>query len=216
MKTLTTLLASLTLAALISGCASSGYQSAGNTAASLDRAADRVARGATNQVDTALATLTQLVDHPAADLKPQFGKFNTAVNGLDSLHRDLGRQLVTMQQQGVAHFQKWDEALAKIQNTSIRESSAERKAEVMRQFEAVKKSAEEVRTGLAPFVADMNDIRTALRTDLTPSGLEAIRPTARGLTTTGASVRESLTKLAAQYRQLSASLSAGKPAAPAK
>ena len=126
MKTFTTLCASLALVALISGCASSGYQRADSTAATLRHSADRIAKG-TNQVDTALVSLGQLVDHPTADLKPQFSKFNTAVNGLESLSNDLGRQVVSMQQKGVAYFQKWEEDLAMIQNTSIREASAERR-----------------------------------------------------------------------------------------
>lgn len=218
MKTLTSLLASLALVAVISGCASSGHQRASRTAHTLNNTAERLDRG-TNQLDAALTALTQLVETPAPDMKPQFSQLNTSINDLESLSRNLGRLSVSIQQQGAAYFQQWDEKLATIQNADIREASTKRKDAVVRQFESVKTSAEDARNKLNPFVADLVDLRTALRIDLTPGGLEAVRPTATRINSKGAAVRDSLAKLAIQFREMSTALSAGVPApapAPAK
>jgi hypothetical protein len=209
------LLPMLALCALLAGCSTSGYQRAGSTATTLKNSADRLNRG-TAQLDATLVALAQLVDNPAPDLKPQFSKFNTAVNNLDSLSRNLGRQSVSIQQQGAAYFQKWDEHLTTIQSASIREASAERKQSVMRQFERVKQNAEEVEAKLVPFVAEMKDIRTALQADLTPAGLNAIRSTSSRLSSKGVAVRESLTNLANEFTQISAALAAATPAPASK
>jgi len=216
MKTITTLFATLALVALISGCASSGHQHAGRTAQTLTNTAARLDRG-TNQLDAAMTALTQLVDSPAPDMRPQFSTLNTSVNNLNSLNRDLGRLSVSIQQQGAAYFQRWDEKLATIQNNDIREASTRRKDAVVQQFDGVKTSAEDVRNKLSPFVADLTDLRTALSADLTPAGLEAVRPTVTRINAKGVAVRESLAKLAGQFREMSVALSAGVPApAPAK
>ena len=213
MRTLKSIIATVAAAALLGGCASNGYRQAGAAASSLQNTSDRINRG-TGQIDAALAALSQLVDNPGADLKLQFRNFNTAVNGVDAFARDLASRNVSIQQQGATYFQKWDEDLARIQNEDIRSRSAERKGEVMKQFDRAKANYDATRTQLNPFLADLRDIRTAVGTDLTPAGLENIRSAAGKVGARGVAVRQSLTELAVEFKNLAMSLATPAPSGP--
>lgn len=212
MKTSTLLLSFIVISALVSGCGTRGYNRADTAATSIQRAADRVDKGAT-QIEIALATLTDLVDNPAADMKPQFTRFNSAVNDLESLSKDVAGKSGTMQKKGSAYFQKWDEELARIQTEDIRSRSAARRTEVMQGFERVQANYQNSSVTLAPFLARLGDIRTALSTDLTPAGLDSIRGSVGSAKMEGESVKQSLRSLAADFKNLGVSLAPAVPQA---
>lgn len=215
MKTTKTLLVVLAMTALITGCATNGYQKAVSTAASLQRTADRVDRGVA-QIDSAVAALSQLVDAPSTNLQTQFKAFDASVSGVESFARELASRSASVQQQGSAYFQKWDEELTAIRDEAIRNRSAERKASVMKEFDRMKTSSDESRASLTAFIASLKDIRTAIGTDLTPNGLASIRSAVNKAKDRGAAMRQSLTDLAAQFKNLSTSLSASAPPPPPK
>ena len=210
MKTITLLCSFIVISALVSGCGTRGYNRADTAASSIQRASLRIDKGA-SQVEIALATLTDLVDNPAADLKPQFIRFNASVNDLESLSKDVAGKSATMQNKGSAYFQKWDEELARIQTEDIRSRSAARKTEVMQGFERVQANYQNTSVTLAPFLARLGDIRTALSTDLTPAGLDSIRGSVGSAKMEGASVQQSLRSLAADFKNLGVSLSPAVP-----
>jgi hypothetical protein len=210
MKTPALLLSLIAISALVSGCGTRGYNRADTAATSIQRAAARVDKGA-SQIETALAALADLVDNPGADLKPQFARFNASVNDLESLSKDVAGKSTTMQNKGSAYFQKWDEELARIQSEDIRSRSAARRTEVMQGFERVQANYQNTSVTLSPFLARLADIRTALSTDLTPAGLDSIRGSAGSARTEGASVQQSLRSLAADFKNLGVSLSPAVP-----
>lgn len=217
MKTSTFFASLLVISALVSGCASRGYNRADSAASSVQKAATRVDAGA-GQIDIALATLSDLVDNPGADLKPQFSKFDAAVDNLESLSKDIAGKSDTMQKKGTAYFQKWDEELAVIQNEDIRSRSAQRKTEVVQGFQRVQANYQTTASSLVPFIAKLTDIRTALSTDLTPAGLDAIRGSVGSVKMEGDSVAQSLRSLSADFKSLGVSLSPSvpQPAQPAQ
>ncbi len=206
MKNISLIASLLLISAIVSGCASRGYNRADSAASSVQHAANRVDVGA-SQIEMALATLTDLVENPGADMKPQFGKFNAAVNNLESLSKDIAGKSETMQKKGAAYFEKWDQELAQIQSEDIRSRSAARKTEVMQGFERVQANYQNSSVALAPFITRLADIRTALGTDLTPAGLESIRGSVASAKTEGATVQESLRSLSADFKNLGISLS---------
>lgn len=206
MKNLSLFASLILVSAFVSGCASHGYNRADSAANSVQRAASRVDVGA-SQIEIALATLTDLMENPGADMKPQFGKFDSAVNNLESLSKDIAGKSETMQKKGTAYFEKWDEELAQIQSEDIRSRSASRKTEVMQGFERVQANYQNSSVALAPFITRLADIRTALGTDLTPAGLESIRGSVAAAKTEGATVQESMRNLSADFKNLGVSLS---------
>jgi len=205
MKQLRTSLLTLALAAFAAGCATQGYQKADNAGAYLGTTAQRVDRGI-GQIDTATAALKDLVENPQADMKAQLKAYSSAVASLESLTKDVGARAAKVHSLGTNYLKKWDDNLATIQNEDIRKQSAERKAEVMKKFDAVKASYSETRKAFSPLLADLRDIRTALSTDLTTAGVDAIRKSMTGVNKRAEDVRKSLADLSTQFKEFGKSL----------
>ncbi len=198
-------------AVLVGGCASAGYDKAADTSISMRETANSISRGSA-QVDATLATLTDLVNSPAENIKPQFQKFDDSVTKLASLSKEVGEDAADMEKQGSAYFKKWDEELAKINNEDIRSRSTERKTEVSERFSRVRVSYVRAKNAFTPLMSNLKDIRTALATDLTGAGLASIRSTANQAKADAGPLRDSLDALAADFRALGVSLSSSSPA----
>lgn len=203
-------LASLVL--LAGGCASNGYnRKAADTSSSLQKAAHDVRLG-NGQIDAALFALSGLVNSPDADLKPQFNKFTAAVEKLETLSADIGKQAADMQASGADYFRSWDEELAKINNEDIRYRSTSRKNAVAARFERVRVTYVQTKSAFVPFLSDLKDIRTALATDLTPGGIASVKTIANQAGDNVPPLRESLGNLEAEFKALGVALSANTPA----
>ena len=210
MKTSVQLAVLMVGAALSAGCASTSYEKAGSASTTLHRTAKDIDQG-TAKIDTVMASLSGLVNHPGADLKKQFKKFNSELEDLQSLARDVSEETAAMQQERAAYFQQWDKDLAKIENENIRNRSAERKNAVAARFETVRARYAQVQTAFAPFLSDLEDIRTALSADLTASGLAAVKDVVNKANQDAVPLRESFGKLSAEFKELGVSLSATTP-----
>lgn len=208
MKILTPLIALTAIVALMAGgCASSGYKKAGRTSTSLQKAAQDIDKS-NAQLDVVLAGLSDLVSNPDADIRPQFKKCDSEMSKLESLAKKVSDDAAAMQSQGSAYFQQWDEELAKIQSEDIRSRSAERKSTVAAHFDRVRISYGQAKTAFEPLLSDLKDIRTALATDLTTEGLASVKSVVNKANQDAPPVRESLGKLAADFKELGVSLSA--------
>jgi hypothetical protein len=193
--------------AFIAGCASTGYDKAEDTSTSLQQTAKRIDQG-NAQIDIVLTNLSALVNSPNEHLKPQYKKFNSAMNDLESLVKNVGDDANDMQTEGVAYFDKWDEELAKIHNEDIRSRSEERERLMSEQFDQVEADYLHTRNDFTPFMSDLEDIRTALAVDLTAGGLDSIRDEVTKANQDSAPVRQSLNNLSASFKELGVSLSA--------
>jgi len=203
---LSSLIAAVVL--LMAGCASSnGYEKAGDTSTTIEKTARNIHKG-NGQIDAVLFALTSLVNSPAADIKPQFGKFDSAVNKLDALANDVNEQAAAMQLQGADYFRTWDAELAKIKNEDIRERSNDRKIAVAASFDKVRLSYVQTKAAFVPFMSDLKDIRTALATDLTAGGLASVKSVANQANKNVNPLRESLSDLEADFKALGIALSA--------
>ena len=191
----------------LSGCASTGYEKAGHTTASIEKTAREIHKG-DGQIDAVLFALSSMVNNPEADIKPQFAKFDAALGKLESLSDDVSKQNAAMQAQGADYFRNWDAELAKIQNEDIRSRSAMRKNAVAARFDRVRVSYVKTKAAFQPFLSDLKDIRTSLATDLTVAGVASIKSTANKAQNNVTPLRESMSELEADFKALGVSLSA--------
>jgi chromosome segregation ATPase len=197
-------------AALISGCSSPSYEKAASTSTSLQRAAEVIDQS-NAQIEMVLAALSDLVTTPSADVETQFQTYTSLMEGLQSLSNHVREEASHMQTAGAAYFQTWDEELAKIQNEDIRARSTERKNEVSTRFERVRASYREATAHFEPFMSDLEDIHTALGTDLTAGGLASIKDVLDKAKRDAAPLQESLAKLSQEFRELGVSLAVTTP-----
>lgn len=210
MKTRISILAFAVAGILLAGCATTGYKKADNASTSLQLAAQGI-DNTLAPLDAVAITLADLVNYPARDITPQFQKFSAAVTRLESFANEMTSRSADMQAQGAAYFEKWDEELAKIQSDSIHTRSLDRKNTVAARFERVRVSYVKASADFAPFMSDLKDLRTLLATDLTAGGLDSVTNLAGRTNKRVQPLRESLMQVAAEFRSLGVSLSAGSP-----
>lgn len=192
-------------------CATTSHKKAGNASTSLQEAARGVDRS-NAQIDVVLAALSDLVNSPHADLKPQFNAFSAAVTRLEAEAKTVNDQAAAMQEQGAAYFQQWDTELATIQNENIRTRSLDRKNTVSARFDKVRASYVQTKADFAPLMSDLRDIRTALTADLTAGGLASVKAVSDKASRNVYPLRASLTGLAVDFKALGVSLSTSTPA----
>lgn len=202
-------------AAALVGCKSTGYESGNKTAASIQKAADQIG-ALPGQIDTTLASLSDLVEKPQPDLRPQFKQFSSNLTRVESTAKDIAGARKAMAERGDAFFAKWDEQLAQIKNEDIKARSQSRKEEVQQKLMAIKGSYAEAETAFKPFIQDLKDTQKYLSTDLTPAGVEAIKDTVTKAKKDAEPLNKSITKLADDFKALGVSMSSVTPQPPAQ
>ena len=197
---------------LIAGCASSGNEKGNQTAASIQAAANNIAALPT-EIGKTLASLSDLVNQPAADLRPQYKAFVFNLAVVEDAGREVEDARIELGQKGKAYFAEWDAQLAQIKNEDIKARSQSRKNEVAQQLQAIKKSYAEAEVAYRPFLSGLKDVQKYLSVDLTPDGVAAIKGTLNKALTDVGPLNASLAKLANDFKALGVAMSSVAPAA---
>jgi hypothetical protein len=156
------------------GCASPGYEK-GNAAARALAQASAEVQVESRAIDAAVAALKNLVTEPAADLKPQFQAFRTALSQLEAAAVRTTKTGRVITNKSEAYLTEWEKQLGTINYEYIRERSQSRREEVRGQFDTLQRRYQEAQAAVDPLINYLRDIRVALASDLTTGGVEAIR-----------------------------------------
>jgi hypothetical protein len=191
------------------GCSTTVYKQ-GDRAADSAQAAAMAVQTESQTLAGTMATLNDLVDKPAADLKPQFQNFSAALDGLiAALERgEVARNHLV--RSNAAFFAAWDKQLTTITNTDVRSSSEARKADVSKQFDAANNRSIQAQDALRSLIGYLQDIRRALSTDLTRNGIEAVKRLVSNANTTANTVQADLAQAGTDLKALSTQMSSGR------
>ena len=199
--------------AWLAGCSTTVYKQG-------DRAADAAWMTAM-QVQTesqalagAQATLNNLVEKPAADLKPQFLSFSAALDTLVAAAKKAEVSGDRLVRSNAAFMAAWEKQLTTITNAEVRSRSEARKTEVSGRFDVAHKQYLQAQGTLRPLIGYLQDLRKTLSTDLTPGGLEAVKGLAANANTTVSKAQADLVQAIAELKALSASTSSARGPAP--
>ena len=202
---------SLALALGVGGCASTGFEKGNQTAANVQSAADQIS-ALPGLIDGTLTSLNDLVQKPAADLRPQYKAFVENLATVQATAKSVAETRRAMGERDKEFFAKWDEQLALIKNEDIKARSQGRKDEVKQQMLALKKSYTEAEMAFHPFLSDLKDVQKYLSIDLTTGGLASIKDTVDRVTQNAGPLKGSISKLAEDFRTLGFSMSSMTPA----
>jgi len=200
--------ASILLVALLcgAGCQSTGYRKSDVAGKSLREAAGEV-HAESRAIEVTLQALNDLVNKPAADLRPQFQRYSTALNRLVSAAERTEKTRKEIELKNAAYFAAWDQQAASIHYGIIREQSENRKAEVTNRFYSLNSRYEEAQSVVRPLINYFNDIRTALSVDLTSGGLESVKSIVSNADQNSRKVQMALAHLAEDLRASGTSMS---------
>jgi Protein of unknown function (DUF2959) len=159
----------------LAGCASTPYHKGDAAAVSLQDASSEV-QGQSRALEVTMGSLDDLVNKPEPDLKPQFKRFSKALDNLAGYSKRNDRSEARVRNKSADYFEAWDKQLTTMNYEAVRTRSQERKTEVTTYFDSVNKRYHEAQNAMGPLLSYLYDVRKALDADLTPSGVESIKP----------------------------------------
>jgi hypothetical protein len=159
----------------LAGCASTPYHKSDTAAISLQDGASEV-QGQSRALEVTMGSLDDLVNKPEPDLKPQFKRFSKALDKLTGYAKRNERSQERVRTKSADYLEAWNQELATMNYEAVRSRSQERKAEVTTSFDSVNRRYRDSQDAMGPLLAYLYDVRRALAADLTPNGLESIKP----------------------------------------
>lgn len=200
-------LALIGAALLFLGACSSGYKEGAKTSESVMTAAQEIETGRT-QIDKVVASLDKLTSaSPGQDLRPLFKEYSTNLDKLDSIAKAVKKRAEEMRAKGAAYFKEWDAQVATINNEDIKTQSAERRTQVEAAFRRISEKSQTLKDAYQPMMSNLQDIRTALNNDLTPTGVSGIRPIANQIASQAIAVKNAAGEVAAEFKALGVKMS---------
>jgi hypothetical protein len=197
----------------VCGCASTNYHRGDAASQSLQKAARQI-QAESYCIDLTLASLDDLVNKPAVDLKPQFTKFNASLNRLVAASDRAQKAADVAHKKSAEYFQTWDKETATIKFEAVRDQSVSRKTLVSNEFNTVNQRYRENQAVMEPLISYLQDIRTALSTDLTAGGIQSVKPLADNAQQNARKVQTALARLSDELSASGARMSSIMPQEP--
>lgn len=177
-----------------SGCASPSYKKADSASGSLQKASMEI-NTENRAIDATMNALDDLVNKPAADLRPQFARFDAALNWLEDSSKRAENAANTADKRSQEYFQTWDKEVANIRYEAVRDQSVSRKTQVSEQLNTVDQRYRQNQAVVGPLISYLRDIRTSLSVDLTAGGVASVKPLADNAQQNARKVQSALAQL---------------------
>jgi hypothetical protein len=202
-------------AALMAGCASSGYKQADKTGEAINTLRNDVLNIKT-AVDTTLKSMDDLAAAASTDPRKPYEAFAKNVDKVEAAGNKAKKNAEAMHAKGEAYFQQWEQQISQVQNEKIRQLAQERRAKLQEAFGNIKKSAADAKESFPIFLSDLKDLRTLLSTDLTVQGIAAAKGIFKKTKSEGQDVQKHLDAVEAELNTVVAAITAAKiPETPA-
>ncbi|WP_027715488.1 hypothetical protein [Desulfuromonas sp. TF] len=172
----------------LSGCATTGRERAAETTSSM-RVVEEDYQKALVQIDETNASLEELVRAQQDDTKKAFDVYTKNVRKMEKLGEQLTMHSEKMSTQGDAYLSEWGHSYT---NPEIRALSEQRRLEVRALYAKIPEASVGVKGALQSYLTDVREIQMYLSNDLTPRGVDAIRPVARKAVVDGDSLKEAI------------------------
>lgn len=140
----------------------------------------RIETGRTaEQLKATVSALNALTKQTKGDLRPSYDAYCTEVTRTESVAASTRNRIQWMAGDGRQYFRDWQQTINGIANESLRKKAQKRFDSVQADYDKVEVSLKEAGDKFKPFLSDLNDIKSTLASDVTPSGVKAVRGTVR-------------------------------------
>ncbi|RQW89542.1 MAG: hypothetical protein EHM79_03085 [Geobacter sp.] len=172
----------------LTGCATTGIDRATKTTDSMQAVEEDYLK-ASEQIDVTRVSLENLIKPQQPDLRKSYDEYADNVEKMEKLGKQLDRHSEKMRARGNVYFTEWENSYT---NPEIRELSERRRIEMREVYAKIPEASIGVRGSLKSYLTDIKEIQRYLSYDLTPAGIEAIRPIAQRAVIDGDSVKEAI------------------------
>jgi hypothetical protein len=189
---------------VLSGCATSGRERATETTTSM-RAVEYDYQQALVQIDETNASLEDLVRPQQADTKKAFNAYTKNVTEMEKLGQQLAIHTEKMRTQSADYLEEWENSYT---NPEIRALSEQRRVEMRQIYATIPEVSVGVKGALQAYLTDIKEIQLYLANDLTPRGIDAIRPVARRAVVDGDNLKENINPVLSTFARIRAAAAA--------
>lgn len=141
------------------------------------------------QIDATSTSLEDLIKPGQTDMKKAYGAYAGNVEKMEQLGKRLDMHTEQMRSRGQAYFAEWETSYT---SPEIRELSERRRNEMREIYAKIPEASIGVSGALKSYLTDIKDIQTYLSNDLTPQGIETMRPMAQKAVTDGDNLKETV------------------------
>jgi hypothetical protein len=138
------------------------------------------------QTQKTLDAYNALVTKPSTNMKGDYKKVMKSSDSMNDRVASARLKIAEMQKAGDVYFNGRAETIKNIKDPQLLEQAKQRLGESQKEFAGVLKSLREAGDALEPFRKDLADQITFLGSDLTPSAMTALKPSADKLNAQGA------------------------------
>ncbi|WP_027715476.1 hypothetical protein [Desulfuromonas sp. TF] len=188
----------------LSGCATTGRERATETTTSM-RAVEKDYQQALVQIDATNASLEDLVKPQQDDTKKAFDAYTKDVTKMEKLGEQLAMHTEKMTTQGDAYLAEWENSYT---NPEIQALSEQRRIEVREIYARIPEASVGIKGALQSYLTDIKEIQQYLSNDLTPRGIDAIRPVARKAVVDGDNLKETIKPVLSAFARIRATTAA--------
>jgi len=189
--------------------AADGYKLADKTGASMAEFRDEILK-VKKEVDETMAALDKVVTTATTDPRKAFESFDKAVPDVDDAAKKAKKRSDDMKAKGKAYFKDWEKELAEVNNPEIRKLAEERKVKLQTAFDSIKTFMEPARDQFTSWLANLKDLQTYLRNDLTIAGIDTAKEQIGKAKTNGQAVQQTLDKVIAELNTIVATITPAK------
>ena len=200
-----TLAATTLVVACLAGCATSGYQQADKTGASIAQFRKEIT-AAKLAVDDTVKSLGQVAVAADTNPRPAFQQFSKSLASLESTSAQVKKRAAEMRAAGQTYFANWEKELANLKNPEIKAMATQQRAKLQTTFDSIKKVAEPLKAQFDPWLSDLKDLHQYLSNDLSISGVDAAKPIFAKAQAEGFEVQKSMDALVAELNSVAATL----------
>ncbi len=172
----------------LTGCATTGMDRATKTTNSM-QTVEGDYRQASAQIDATSASLEDLIKPDQTDMKKAYDAYAENAVKMEKSGKQLEMHSEKMRARGNEYFAEWESSYT---NPEIRELSERRRIEMREVFAKIPEASIGVKGALKSYLTDIREIQMYLSNDLSPQGIEAIKPIARRAIMDGDSLRETV------------------------
>jgi hypothetical protein len=145
---------------------------------------------ARQQIAKTLDAYNALVTQPSQNMKSDYKKLMKSVDTMNERLTDARTKMDAMQQSADVYFAGRADSIKNIQDTTLQERAKQRLTDNQKQFKSVLENLHTAGQALEPFRKDLADQIEFLKSDLTPSAMTSLKPSAEKLNARGKKVFE--------------------------
>jgi hypothetical protein len=172
----------------LTGCATTGMDRATKTTNSM-QTVEGDYKQASVQIDVTRGSLEELIKPNQTDMKKAYDAYTENVVKMEKSGKQLDTHTEKMRIKGNDYFAEWDNSYT---NPEIRELSERRRIEIREGYVKISEASIGVKGTLKSYLTDIREIQKYLSNDLTPQGIESIRPVAQKALTDGDNLKETV------------------------